>query len=423
MSKGKGHLRTHSYNRQLGDNITSVNGDVWRTHRRVVAPSFTPRLYNDVWRYTRNVYAEMMSSPEWNGRIVSVASFNATMLRITISVICSCGFGLNLKWTSKEDAGTASASKPEFPEALRIASETFLHRLLIPAWAFDLPFRRLREIRDAWNTVIAFIYAAIDRRREDDPDADIVDGQNFPGDILNRLVMAWARVDKKGLSKDEVLADMLTLVFAGHETSGGGLAATFAYLALNPAIQERAFEEISRTFAENNPEEQIDLSQLNYTFCCFLEGLRLVPSAFFMPRRATEDIVLHVKRPQPAAVPIKKGTLIMIDLIGIHRNPHYFDDPDTYRPERWQGLAEHDNALFGLGSRACIGRKFAQTEVMCFIASFLRDWKVEPLFGKAQGETRVEWEENVLGQATLTGTAFALKNVPLKFVRRDSGSA
>ncbi|KAG7090374.1 hypothetical protein E1B28_009493 [Marasmius oreades] len=408
---------------QWGDNITSVNGDVWRTHRRIVAPSFTTRMYGDVWKSARNVYSDMINSEQWNNKTkVSIPQFNTTMCRVTITIISNCGFGLSLKWSDK-DGPVSEAPKDDFPEALRIVSETSLHRLLIPSWAFNLPIKRLREIQNAWNVVETFILSAIDRRKEEDLDSESLDDTNVPGDMLNRLVMGWLRDDKHGLTKKDVLADMFTLVFAGHETTASGLSATFGYLAVNPDIQQKAFEEVSRVFAENNPAEQLDPTKLSYTFNCFLEALRLVPSGFFLPRRATGDITLKISRPQPGTVFVKKGTLIMIDLIGIHRNPEIFEDPHSYKPERWAGVAEHETALFGFGTRACIGRKFAHTEVLCFISSFLHDWKIEPLYGSVQGETKEVWEENVLGRAGLTGTAFGLKSVPLKFVRRVGNSA
>ena len=69
------------------------------------------------------------------------------------------------------------------------------------------------------------------------------------------------------------------------------------------------------------------------------------------------------------------------------------------------------------------GRKFAQTEMICFVASLLRDWRIEPLYGPQQGETKEAWDANVINQAHLAGTAFSLKKVPLKFVRRDANGA
>ena len=66
------------------------------------------------------------------------------------------------------------------------------------------------------------------------------------------------------------------------------------------------------------------------------------------------------------------------------------------------------------GPRACIGRKFATTEAVCFLTMLLRDWKVEPLLNA--GETVDQWKDRVL-QASLIFT-LSIRDVPVRFVRR-----
>ena len=72
-----------------------------------------------------------------------------------------------------------------------------------------------------------------------------------------------------------------------------------------------------------------------------------------------------------------------------------------------------------IGPRACLGRKFASTEGVCFLASLLRDWRVEPLLAvQANGrvETVDEWRGRVV-QAKIELT-MGIREVPLRFVRR-----
>ena len=68
-----------------------------------------------------------------------------------------------------------------------------------------------------------------------------------------------------------------------------------------------------------------------------------------------------------------------------------------------------------LGPRACIGRKFATTEAVCFLAMLLRDWKVEPVL--LEGETPAQWRQRVM-QAKLV-MALAMDDVPLKLTMRE----
>lgn len=67
-----------------------------------------------------------------------------------------------------------------------------------------------------------------------------------------------------------------------------------------------------------------------------------------------------------------------------------------------------------LGPRACIGRKFASMESVCFLTLLLRDFKVEPLL--RVGETKEQWEDRVLdAKIALT---LGVVDVPVRFVRR-----
>jgi hypothetical protein len=74
-------------------------------------------------------------------------------------------------------------------------------------------------------------------------------------------------------------------------------------------------------------------------------------------------------------------------------------------------------SMYGVGPRACIGRKFAQTEALCFLSLLLRDWKLDICL--ENGESRKMYEDRVMGNAAITGLAFGVGPVPVKFVRRE----
>ena len=100
-------------------------------------------------------------------------------------------------------------------------------------------------------------------------------------------------------------------------------------------------------------------------------------------------------------------------------NPNTFPDPEKFVPSRWYDIPEHDVTVFGAGPRACIGRKFGQTEAMTFLSLFLRDWKVNIILG--EGESREEYEEKVMGKAGRTaGLAFGVAEISLKLTRRSA---
>ena len=102
-------------------------------------------------------------------------------------------------------------------------------------------------------------------------------------------------------------------------------------------------------------------------------------------------------------------------------NPRYFSDPHAYKPSRWYeqeaGEAHDAFTAFSVGPRACIGRKFAAVEAVCWLALLLRDFKVEVI--AQPGETREQVRERVM-QAQMIMT-LSVKDVPIRLVRRTSG--
>ena len=86
-------------------------------------------------------------------------------------------------------------------------------------------------------------------------------------------------------------------------------------------------------------------------------------------------------------------------------------------PSRWKTLSDYKLPVFGYGPRLCIGRKFAQTEALTFLASVLRDWKLDVAL--EDGETREQYATRVLESAAQDGLSFAVQGkMNLTFTRR-----
>lgn len=121
-------------------------------------------------------------------------------------------------------------------------------------------------------------------------------------------------------------------------------------------------------------------------------------------------------------------------------NPRYFDEPEKFKPSRWYGLSSSDSEAFTAfsigvsvsfqlctrgslnaltvrpheGPRACIGRKFATTEAVCFLTMIIRDWEINPLL--RDGETKEAWRHRVLDASIVI--TLGVKDVPVTFTRR-----
>ncbi|KAJ7361678.1 cytochrome P450 [Mycena albidolilacea] len=140
---------------------------------------------------------------------------------------------------------------------------------------------------------------------------------------------------KLNLDEQEVLGNIFTLMFAGHETTASAVTATLGYLAIYEEEQEKAYEEISKALPRSADLTLDDLQNLYHLLACFHEASRiyrafsnlnapiafshfLLPaSGFGIIRELTENIAITVTRLAKQRIALQKGTLVVIDIIAI----------------------------------------------------------------------------------------------------------
>ncbi|KAJ7439724.1 cytochrome P450 [Mycena galericulata] len=354
---------------------------MWKRHRRIMAPAFTSKTYSLIVDETIAAYREMIGAERWDNQD------NIAVSNLALIIIARCGFGLHMPWNDIP----APNSEMTFGESLSIVSRSAITRLALPGWVYKLPIRKIKSLDQAWKTLRSFMHSFVDTRRTELNGMSGEEGHR--GDIFSRLVAAMDKdADSKlGLEEQEVIGNTFTLLFAGRETTACAIVATLGFLAIHQKEQATAYDEIMDNIPSN-------------------------PGGAMLTREMTEDVPIKVMRPVERTVVLKKGTLMVIEMIAVYHNPHVFPEPDEYRPSRWYGVSETDVPMFGQGPRACLGRKFTYTEALCFLSLFLRDWHLDvPL---RSGETRAQYEERVMGRAGRVGMAFGCGPVTLRMTRR-----
>ena len=323
----------------LGDGLVTLEGAQHRRHRRLVQPVM----------HTRSIAAQadtMAALTE--ARVASWADGStvdilAEMQDLTLRIVCAVLFQVD----SPEETERFVAAVHAFAASLNVV----LRRAFpIPGW-LPTPGNRLRDRTVA--AVDALAYDLIRRRRA------------APGeDLVSLLVQATDADGEPALTDREIRDELMTMFFAGHETSAAALTWALYLLAEHPDVAEAVRAEVAALGVDR--VSMADLPRLPLLGQVVAETLRLYPPSWVFDRSPLTDITV-------AGYRIPRGANILLSPWVVHRDPRVWDDPDTFRPERFAGEAPPRTAYlpFGDGPRMCVGNRFAEAEIRIVLATLL----------------------------------------------------
>jgi len=202
------------------------------------------------------------------------------------------------------------------------------------------------------------IYRMIDSRLADSTDQD---------DLLTMMIQSA----EEPLDRDDIRDQVITIFLAGYETVANALTWTLYLLSQNPEAEHRFHAEVKEALDGRLPTYS-DVPSLKYTEHVFAESLRLYPPAWAMGRQAIRDFTLGPYR-------LPAGTTVLISQFVTHRDPHYWDDPLAFRPERFANSNFRQRMIyfpFGAGPRQCIGERFAWMEGVLILATIAQRWSL-----------------------------------------------
>lgn len=162
---------------------------------------------------------------------------------------------------------------------------------------------------------------------------------------------------------------VMTMLLAGHETTGAGLSWMWYLLARHPEVQERVREEAAAVL-NGRPPSLEDLTRLPYARAVVEETLRLYPPAWGMTRQAIGDDEL-------GGYHIPGGSFVFLISHRVHRHPKFWPDPERFLPERFlgqtaQGRPRFAYFPFGGGPHVCIGSGFAVMQMQIVLTTLVQ---------------------------------------------------
>ena len=165
---------------------------------------------------------------------------------------------------------------------------------------------------------------------------------------------------------------------AGTKTSAGVMEATMAELIRNPKVMDKVQAEVRRVLKGKKTIEETDIGELSYLKQVIKETLRLHPPLkLLLPRECRETC-------QVGGYTVPVGTRVAVNAWALGRDPDYWDDAETFKPERFEAGGfdfrgtSFEYVPFGAGRRICPGATFGLASVELVLAQLLFhfDWEI-----------------------------------------------
>src|SRR3954449_8331678 len=319
----------------LGDGLLTIDGDFHRRSRRIMLPAFhRERIAAALGTMREEIDTAL--EPWSDGLALDLYAWTR---RLALRIAMRALFGLD----------------PDGPLARTTDAATdFEHALGF--WSRDYFLQIMRGPRTPWSQLMlardrldALIYDEVGRRRRTGERGE---------DVLSLLLDAQDE-DGSTLSDRHIRDEVMTLLFAGHDTTTSTVAFLFYELSRHPGEEARVAAEAAER--DHGAAELLGGTALPRLEMAMDETLRLWPAAWVGPRRSTRTFEF-------AGVTVPQGVPVNYSSWASHRLPDVWDEPDAFRPERFAPEAKAKVAKgayipFGGGSRTCIGMRFGQLEI------------------------------------------------------------
>ena len=352
----------------LGESgVIMLDGNRHKRRRQLLMPPFhgeRMRAYGQlISKLTTAAFDQLPLDQPFSARSV--------MQEISLNIIMQAVFGL--------------AEGDRFLQLKRLlASMADLFRS--PLSSSFLFFNSLQKDLGAWSPwgkfvrdrerIDALIYTEIAERRLQ-PEGDRID-------ILSLLMSARDEFDQP-LTDQELRDELMTLLFAGHETTATAMSWALYWVHHQPAVRERLLQELATL---GNTPEPTDIFRLPYLTAVCNETLRIYPVAMLtFPRVVQEPIAMLGRRLEP-------DTMVVGCIYLVHQREDLYPNPKQFRPERFleRQFTPYEFMPFGGGARRCVGEALAMYEMKLALATILSRYKLaladtQPEFPRRRGVT------------------------------------
>jgi len=340
----------------LGKGLLTTHGEAWRTQRRLIQTGFDRKQLDALSSIMQESLAESLRDFDRQIRSGPVDIY-PHLMRITFAMVARSLFGARLKDEDIDLVSHTICTVQEF-----IVRQT-LQPYLNPWFAVSGQLRKHEDMRTRADAVLL---EYIRKRRNEAPGRDLL-----------QTLMDARYNDGQGMPDELILSESMQLLVAGHETSSNALSWLLYLLSSRPECLEKIRQEFDSVLGEAALGYS-DVPKFEFTTQVICEALRLYPPFWMVDRMAIAD-----DRVGDLAIP--RGSTVIVYVYGAHHAPRYWQNPESFDPERF--TKENDKLRapftylpFGAGPRTCIGGNYAMLQILMILSDLLRkyDFQLAP---------------------------------------------
>lgn len=359
----------HKLRSIAGDGMfTALNTEEnWSKAHAILAPVFTKDAmvnYHTSIAKTVHEFISAWNASADNGRWVDVP---ADTNRLTIEIISRAGFDHSFSsLTDPHENAFMAAMLRELHYANRRTDS-------IPFYEQFFGGTRRREHAADKKLLRAEVDSIIHTRRSAPRTGRVPD-------MLDAMLTRTDPATGETLDDQSIGNQILTFLVAGSETSANAIAFALHFLSTHPDVAAKARAEVDDLWPDRAfPDFQFDqIAKLRYLRLVIDETLRLWPVAPGYFREAKQDTTIG-----NGQYGFNEKDWVFVNLLAAHRHRSWGPaadqfDPERMLPENRRKLPLHIHRPFGVGARACIGRQFAQHEILITLAAALHQFELHP---------------------------------------------
>lgn len=330
----------------FGKGLLFSNGDYWLRQRRLIQPAFhRDKLLGLYDIIIKSIDEFLLKFP--TGKNVDIYP---SVHQLSFTVLLQSLFDIKLSVTIIEELNQIFTELQDF----------LIKDINQPVRRFFYPFTGTENIHRKKAKRLREIFIAIIKERQ-------ASNESY-ADLLDMLLKSKYEDTGEAMTNEQVVDELLILIFAGHETTANTLSWMLYLLSEN----EKVLQQLTSSFGTSTIHECLNNEYLKATIN---EVMRLYPAAWMTERVAIEDDTFDT-------FSFPKNTIIIPFFFGLHRNETLWDEALKFKPERFitdPKVAKSNKYFpFGAGPRMCIGNNFAMAEMSFFIFSFLQKFKITP---------------------------------------------